>query len=83
MHEDGDFGPLKSLIESLPGGSIVNMAAANEYLTNIERLIWVMKERCRATHDGLTFQCMPNLLSIHIVLKTVKILNCFPAKRGI
>ena len=35
MHADGEFGPLKILIESLPGGSLINLDAANEHVPDI------------------------------------------------
>ena len=83
VHADGDFGPLKSLIESLPGSPLVNMAAANEHVPDIERQIRVVKERCRATRHGLPFQGILKLLITYIVLNTVKMLNLFSKKGGI
>ena len=32
VHVDGEFDPLKILIESLPGGPILNLDAANEHV---------------------------------------------------
>ena len=46
---DGEFAPLKPLIESIPGGLTANLASANEHVPEIERRIWVVKERCPAT----------------------------------
>jgi hypothetical protein len=37
VHADGEFAPLKVLIESLPGGSVVNLASPNEHIPEIER----------------------------------------------
>ena len=34
-YADGEFEPLKNLIEFLPEGTLVNMAAANKHVTNI------------------------------------------------
>jgi hypothetical protein len=48
VHADGKFAPLKALIESLPGGRMVNLASANEHVPEIKRQIRVVKERCRA-----------------------------------
>jgi hypothetical protein len=45
VHADGEFAPLKPLIESMPGGPIVNLASANEHVPDIERRIRVVKER--------------------------------------
>jgi hypothetical protein len=35
-HADGEFAPLKVLIESLPGGPMVNLASPNEHVPEIE-----------------------------------------------
>jgi hypothetical protein len=37
VHADGEFAPLKVLIESLPGGPMVNLASPNEHVPEIER----------------------------------------------
>jgi hypothetical protein len=43
----------------------------------------VVKEHCRATRHSLPFQWIPKLLTIHIVLNAVKLLNFFPTKGGV
>jgi hypothetical protein len=49
VHADGEFAPLKTLIEAMSGGPMVNLTSANEHVPKIERRIWVVKERCQAT----------------------------------
>ena len=83
VHSDGNFGPLNVLIEFLPGGLLVNLASANEHFPDINRRIRAAKEQCRANRHGLLFQKMPKLLTTHILLKTVKMLNLFLTKGGI
>ena len=83
VHVDGEFEPLKSLIQSLPGGPMVNLASANEHVPEIERRIRVVKERCRAVRHGLPFQRIPRLLTIYIVFYVVKMLNFFPTKGSV
>jgi hypothetical protein len=83
LHADGEFVPLKILIESMPGGPVVNLASANEHVPEIERRIRVVKERCRSSRHGLPFQRVPKLLTIHIVLNSVKMLNFFPTRGGV
>jgi hypothetical protein len=56
VHVDGEFAPLKPLIESMPGGPMVNLASANEHVSEIERRMQVVKERCRATRHSLPFE---------------------------
>jgi hypothetical protein len=83
MHTDGEFAPLKPLIESMPGGPMVNLASANKHVPEIERRIRVVKERCGATRQRLPFERIPKLMTIHIVLNVVKLLNFFPNKGGV
>jgi hypothetical protein len=80
---DEEFAPLQSLIASIPGGPILNLAATNEHVPEIERRIRVVKERCRATRHSLPFQRLPKLLTTHIVLNSIKLLNFFPTQGGI
>ena len=83
VHADGNFDPLNILIESLPGGPLVNLASANKHVPDIKQRISVVKEWCRANLHGLTFQKMSNVLNTHIVLNSVKIPNIFPTQEGI
>jgi hypothetical protein len=53
VHADGEFAPLKVLIESLPGGPLVNLASPDEHVPEIERRIRVVKERSRAARHSL------------------------------
>ena len=80
---DGKFGTFNILIVSLPGGPLVNLDVVNGHVPDIESQIRVVKERCRATCHGLPFQKMQNLLTNHIFLNTVNILNLFLMKGGI
>jgi hypothetical protein len=84
VHADGEFEPLKTLIESMPSGLMVNLASSNEHVPEIERRIRVAKEpRCRATRHSLPFERIPKLLTIHIVFHAFKLLNYFPTKGGV
>jgi hypothetical protein len=80
VQADGEFAPLKPLIESVPGGPQVNLASANNHVPEIECWIRVVKERCRATRHSLPFERIPKLLTVHIVLYVVKLLNFFSNK---
>jgi hypothetical protein len=35
VHADGEFAPLKTLIEAMPGGPMVNLASSNEHVPKI------------------------------------------------
>jgi hypothetical protein len=83
VHADGEFAPLTALIEAMLGGPIVNLVSANDHVTEIERRIRVVKERCRATRHSLLFHTIPKLMTIHIVLNVVKLLIFFPTKGGV
>jgi hypothetical protein len=43
VHVDGEFAPLKTLIEAMSGGPMVNLISANEHVPEIERRIRVVK----------------------------------------
>jgi hypothetical protein len=77
VHADGEFAPLKTLIKAMPGGTMVNLASANKHVPEIERRVRVVKERCRATRHSLPFHTIPKLMTIHIVLNVIKLLNFF------
>jgi hypothetical protein len=49
----------------------------------IERRIRVVKEHYRATRKSLPFERIPKIMTIHIVLNVVKLLNFFPTKGGV
>jgi hypothetical protein len=59
---------------------MVNLTSANEHVPEIERRMRVVNERCRATRHSLPFHTIPKLMTIHIVLNVVKLLNFFPTK---
>jgi hypothetical protein len=83
VHANSELAPLKPLIESMPGGPMVNLASANKHVPEIERRIRVVKERCRATRHGLPYERIPKLMTIHIVINVVKLLNFLPTKGGV
>jgi hypothetical protein len=83
VHAGGEFAPLKNLLESIPGGPMVNLASANKHIPEIERRFRIVKERCRATQHNLPFHTIPKLVTIHIVLNVVKLLIFFPTKGGV
>ena len=62
---------------------MLNLKSTNEHVPKIEHHIRVVKEHCRATWHRLPFNRIPKLLTIHIVLNAVKLLNFFPMKGGI
>jgi hypothetical protein len=83
VHANGEFVPLKPLIESIPGGPVVNLASANEHMLEVERCVRVVKERCRATRHRLPFERIPKIMKVHILLNVVKLLNFFSTKGGL
>jgi hypothetical protein len=83
VHADGEFDPVNPLIESIPGGPVVNLVSSNEHVPEIERRIRVVKERCRATPHSLPFERIPKIMTVHIVLNVVKLQSFFPTKGGV
>ena len=56
VHTDGEFEPLKRMVEAKPNAPTINLAVANEHVPEIERLIRVVKERSRALRHSLPFK---------------------------
>jgi hypothetical protein len=80
VHADGEFAPLKPLIESIQVGPVVKLAITNEHVPKIERPIRVGKERCWVTRHSLPFEQIPKIMTLHIVLNVVKLLYFFSTK---
>jgi hypothetical protein len=62
---------------------MIGFASANEHVPEIERRIWAVKERYRATRHILLFHTIPKITKIHIVLNLVKPLLFSPMKGGV
>jgi hypothetical protein len=83
VHSDGEFSPLNPLIESITGGPVVNLASANDHVPDIERFIHVVEEHCWATWHSLPFERIPKIMTVHIVINVVTLLNFFSTKDGV
>ena len=64
-------------------GITLNICAANEHVSLIERCIRTFKERVRAIRHGLPYKNMPGLMIVHLVYFVCHWLNAFPPKGGI
>ena len=62
---------------------ICNTTAASEHVTDVERKIWVVKERTRGTMATLPFKHVPRRMKIELVYFGVFWLNAFPTKSGV
>ena len=83
VHGDGEFEPLKPMIEASPNSPTVNLTSRDEHVPEIERRIRVVKERARAVRHSLPFEQLPKLMTTHLVLHVVRQLTYFPSKAGI
>ena len=61
----------------------LNLTSADEHVPEIERRIWVVKERVRAIVYSIPFNMLPAQVLIHVVLFVAKQLNMFPMKGGV
>jgi hypothetical protein len=61
----------------------LNLASANEHIPEIERKIWVIKERVRVVIYSIPFNSLPARMLVHAVLFVTKQLNLFPVKGGL
>ena len=83
FHTDKVFDPVQELIAEISSEPMVNLTSANKHVPKIERIIRVVKERCRATSNNISFMRLPVILTINIVLNNVKLLRYFPTTAGI
>jgi hypothetical protein len=65
------------------GFHIKTVHADGDYVPEIESRIQEVRKRCRATRHNLPFETIPKLMTIHIVLIVVKLLNFFPTMGGV
>ena len=76
---DNEFEPLRSLVPIVA----VNTTAAREHVPEIERKIWLIKERGRGILNTLPFKKMPSAILVELIYHIVLWLNAFPTKSGV
>ena len=69
LHVDGEFAPIKELIQDMPGGPRVKLASDSEHVTGIERQTRGGKEMVRSIIHSLPFNNVPKLFLIHLVFQ--------------
>ena len=80
---DGEFKPLEDSMFELYGAPKINLSSASEHVPEIERKIWVIKERVCAVVYILPVKALPPTVLAHAALFVTKQLNLFPLKEGI
>jgi hypothetical protein len=80
---DGEFVWIADQVASLPTNPTLDLAAANEHVSLIERNIRFLKEKVRSLRHSLPFERIPALMLIRMVLHTIPFMNSFPRKGGL
>eukprot|EP00956_Cyclotella_meneghiniana_P038953 scaffold162906_cov46-Cyclotella_meneghiniana.AAC.1 len=63
---------------------MINTTAAREHVTDIERYIRSIKDRCRSVLSELPYkECMPDVFIIFLLKFVILWMNAFPAKNGV
>ena len=62
---DGKFALLEVWMATVYGAPKLNLASANEHVPEIERKIWVIKERVRAVIYSIPFNSLPAQMLVH------------------
>eukprot|EP00956_Cyclotella_meneghiniana_P002565 scaffold3022_cov42-Cyclotella_meneghiniana.AAC.1 len=63
---------------------MINTTAAREHVTDIERYIRSIKDRCRSVLSELPYkECMPDVFVIFLLKFVILWMNAFPAKNGV
>jgi hypothetical protein len=80
---DGEFKPLDRMMSKLYGAPELNLSSANEHVPEIERKIWVIKERVHVVVYSLPVNALPPVVLVNAVLFVTKQLNLFPVNGGL
>jgi hypothetical protein len=83
IKSDGEFKPMEGMMSELYGAPKLNLSSANEHVLEMERKIWVIKERVWAVVYSLSVNALPAVMLVNAVLFVTKQLNLFPVKGGI
>ena len=84
LNLDGEFSQLQAMVyENIPGGPRINITSAKKHVSDIKRLLRVVKERTRAVRHNLHFNKSLKLLTLYIAFTVVRMLKYLPVKIGI
>ena len=64
---DGEFKPMEELVFKLYGAPKLNLSSASEYVPEIERKIWFIKERVFAVVYSLPVNTLPPTKLVHAI----------------
>jgi hypothetical protein len=78
---DREFECLR--LELLSHGLNLNITAASEHVPDIERQIWLIKERAHALRSTLPFKIIPGRMIIEMLANVVLWINSIPPSSGV
>ena len=81
-HCDREFIPLMELIKDHLGIAL-NPTNTQDYSTEIERSIKIVKSHIRVVCHQLKYKTLPKLVFMHLAFDKTKKLNMFPSKVGV
>ncbi|KAL7504016.1 hypothetical protein ACHAXN_001720, partial [Cyclotella atomus] len=71
-------------VDDISDECVINTTAAREHVTDIERCIRFVKDRCRYTIQEVPYKdCMPDSFIIYLVKFVVMWMNAFPSGSGV
>ena len=79
MYMDPDFNFLDRSIV----GTYLNKTSTRDHVPDIERQIQVVKDRMRAVHGDLPYDCMNSCMLIELGKYVVTMINAFPPNSGL
>ena len=80
---DGEFDAIRTELSDPKRQVILNTTSKNEHVSNVEREIQTIKERCRACCASVNFDRFPRQLTKEMVSAMVFWINCIPQKDGV
>ncbi len=80
---DGEFAWIADQVAFLPTTPILNLAAASKHLGLVKRNIRFLKKKTHSICHSFSFDRIPALMLVRMVLYTLQFMNSFPHKGGL
>jgi hypothetical protein len=81
-HADGEIEPIRNSLAA-KSGSGLNVCSNDKHVPEIERFIWMVKERSRCLYNSVPFRRFPVLMCKEMVTSSRFWLNMFPSRDGV
>ncbi len=80
---DQEFAALSELAGNLPSAPRLNWVVASQHCGLIEQNVHFLEEKIRSLRHSLSFERVPGIMVVHMVLHIIKFVNGFPRSGGV